>query len=547
MSLHPQPVDAVPEDTRAVCLAAFPKGHLYITMRNTFEAFASDQDLAHLFPKRGQPTFSPWRLVMTTILQYAEGLSDQQAAHAVRSRIDWKYVLSLELTHPGFDPSVLCEFRARLVQGNAEHALFLAMLERFKQHDLLKAHGKQRTDSTHVLAAVRATNRTETVGEAMRHTLDALAVAAPAWLAAHVRPEWATRYDHRLEEYRLPTEPGRRKELAEQIGQDGSFLLQALWQTDTPAWLRQIPVVEGLRRIWVQQFFVHDGQLRFRSDHDAPPAAVMISSVLDQEARYAKKRTTRWTGYKVHLTETCDADTPHLVSHVQTTMAPIPDVEVTRTVHQDLQKQDLLMNTHLVDAGYMTAELLVTSQQDQIDLVGPALPSTSWQTRTKDAFDTSAFTIDWDNQQVLCPHGCLNREWYREPGQQSLIQVVFSAADCAPCPLRARCTNATSRGRTLRLHPQDEHEALQRNRVRQQTEAFRQCYALRAGIEGSISEAVRQYELRQCRYVGMAKTHLQHVLTAMAMNFVRVGRWLTNTPRRRTRTGAFERLCLSYS
>jgi transposase len=547
MSIHPKPIDAVPEDTKTVCQAAFPKGHLYITMRDTFETFVCDQDLAYLYPKRGQPALSPWLLVMVTILQYAEGLSDQQAAHAVRSRIDWKYVLNLELTHPGFDPSVLCEFRARLVRGNAEHTLLISMLERFKEHKLLKAAGKQRTDSTHVLAAVKATNRLETVGEAMRHTLDALAVAAPQWLMGHMLPDWQRRYDHRLEEYRLPSEPGKRMELAQQIGQDGSFLLEALWAPASPSWLRQIPVVEALRQIWVQQFFMHEGQLKFRSDEDIPPSTLMISSVLDPDARYAKKRSTRWTGYKVHLTETCDEDTPHLFSHVQTMPAPVPDAEVTATIRQDLKQQDLLMSTHLVDTGYVTAKELVASEQDHVDLVGPAMPSTSWQTRTKEALDVSAFTIDWDNQVAICPTGRQNREWHVDHNHDSLVQVVFSVSDCCACPLRSQCTTATSRGRSLTLRKQEEYEALQIARARQETKSFRDCYALRAGIEGSISEAVRQHDLRHCRYIGMAKAHLQHVFTAMAMNFVRVGRWLTHQPRRRTRTGAFERLCLAHS
>jgi transposase len=545
MSLHPQSIGAVPENTRAVCLAAFPKGHLYLTMRDTFEAFASDQDFVALFPTRGQPAFSPWRLVMVTILQYAEGLSDQQAALAVRSRIDWKYALGLELEDPGFDPSVLCEFRTRLIQGHAEHTLFLTMLERFKEHRLLKSAGKQRTDATHVLAAVRTTNRLETVGEAMRHALDALAIVDPNWLTAHMRPEWAPRYDHRMEEYRLPSEEAKRTQLAQQIGRDGQFLLEALAQPQTPLWLRQIPVIEGLRQIWVQQFYWQDGQIQFRADPDLPPASVTIRSVLDREARSSKKRTTYWTGYKVHLTETCDADTPHLISHVQTTAATVPDTQVTDQVHQDLQKDNLLMQTHLADTGYVTAQLLVSSAKQQVDLVGPALPDTSWQARMKDGLAVSAFQIDWEHQQVFCPQGCRSRTWHQEPDHQ--IQVLFSASDCGPCPLRARCTKATERGRTLRLLPREEHEALQQNRARQQTEAFRSCYALRAGIEGSFSEGVHRYELRQCRYLGLAKTHLQHVFTTMAMNFVRVGRWLTNTPRRGSRTTAFERLCLAYS
>src|ERR671930_1618217 len=165
MSLHPQPIDPIPEETARVARAAFPKGKPYRRMRDDLGVFYQDEAFAALFPARGQPAESPWRVALVLVLQYAEGLSDQQAAPAVRGRIDWKYALSLELTDPGFDASVLSEFRSRLVAGSAEQTLLDTMLDRFKAKGLLKARGRQRTDSTAVLAAIRTLNRLECVGE----------------------------------------------------------------------------------------------------------------------------------------------------------------------------------------------------------------------------------------------------------------------------------------------------------------------------------------------------------------------------------------------
>ncbi|MGO8949990.1 MAG: transposase [Ktedonobacterales bacterium] len=215
MTLHPQAIGPVPEETARVARAACPKGNPYLAMRDLLGSLYEDQHFAALFPLQGQPAFAPWRLALVTIMQFAEGLSDRQAAEAVRARLDWKYALNLELVDPGFDFSILCEFRARLLTRGAEQLLFETMLEHFKARGLLKARGQQRTDSTHVLAAIRTLNRLECVGETMRHALESLAVVAPTWLLQHAHSEWKERYEHRIQEYRLPgsqtgaRDPGR--------------------------------------------------------------------------------------------------------------------------------------------------------------------------------------------------------------------------------------------------------------------------------------------------------------------------------------------------
>ncbi|HEX2136546.1 MAG TPA: transposase, partial [Microvirga sp.] len=193
MSLHLDPLGPVPEETARVARAAFPKGTLYLTLRDELGPLYDDDLFVDLFPSRGQPAEAPWRLALVTVLQFAENLPDRQAADAVRGRIDWKYLLGLELTDPSFDSSVLCEFRARLLAGSAEQRLLDRLLTLARERGLLKARGRQRTDSTHVLAAIHVLNRLECIGETLRHALTSLAVAVPEWLRAQVPADWYER------------------------------------------------------------------------------------------------------------------------------------------------------------------------------------------------------------------------------------------------------------------------------------------------------------------------------------------------------------------
>src|SRR5215468_4986626 len=207
MSLHPQPIEPIPEQTAQVAAAAFPKGHPYLTLRDQLGTIFQDEDFATLFPAWGYPGLSPWRLALVTIMQFREQLSDRQAAEAVRARIDWKYLLGLELTDAGFDFSVLSEFRDRLLAGEAAERLLEPLLVQCRAMGLLKARGQQRTDATHVLAAVRSLHRVELVAETLRAALNALATVAPAWLQGMAPLAWYERYAKRIEDSRLPKEP----------------------------------------------------------------------------------------------------------------------------------------------------------------------------------------------------------------------------------------------------------------------------------------------------------------------------------------------------
>ena len=240
MTLHAYDQKAIPAETVRIAKAAFPKGNPYIKMRDELGVLYQDSEFADLFPTTGQSALSPGQLALTTVMQFAEGLSDRQAAEAVRGRIDWKYALNMELTDPGFDHSVLSEFRGRLIAGGAEERLLDDMLVRFKEKGWLKSRGQQRTDSSHVLGAVRHLNRLECVGETMRQALEAVAEAAPEWLLSQVTGDWFARYGPRFESYRLPKEKQEKEALQLQIGTDGWQLLEAIYDPQAPAELRRL-------------------------------------------------------------------------------------------------------------------------------------------------------------------------------------------------------------------------------------------------------------------------------------------------------------------
>src|SRR5258707_3812001 len=218
MSLKALPIPPVPQETARVAHAVFPRGNIPMQLRDTLGAIYTDEAFADLFPTHGQPAEAPWRLALVTIFQFMEHLTDRPAADAVRIRLDWKYALSLELSDRGFDHRVLSEFRTRVVQGGAAQRLLDVLLEQCQARGGLKARGRQRTDSTHVLAAVRALNRLEGVGETLRHALNIVAEVAPDWLQAYVtqaHPAWSESYSRRIEEYRLPTGTAARQAYAE--------------------------------------------------------------------------------------------------------------------------------------------------------------------------------------------------------------------------------------------------------------------------------------------------------------------------------------------
>ncbi|HZD69816.1 MAG TPA: transposase, partial [Actinomycetes bacterium] len=379
---------------------------------------------------------------------------------------------------------------------------------------------------------------------------------------------WAKRYPARVDTWRLPASQAKRAELAEAYGRDGFALLAAVWRADAPAWLQELPAVEVLRVVLLQSYTrtVTPGGRevirRREADTDGlPPGRLRLTSPYDPDARWGVKRDRVWNGYKVHLSETCQPDTttttgdrrqaqpPNLITGVATTHASVPDTAMTGPIHARLAVRDLLPAEHYLDSGYPSADLVVSCQRDfGVTLVTPMLADTSPQARAGAGFDRAAFTIDFDTQQATCPQGHHSAAWSpcTQRGAEAIV-VKFPAQLCTACPVRDQCTTATRGGRQLTLHPRQVQHALDTARAEQDTKPWQADYALRAGVEGTIHQAVAVTGLRRARYKGLPKTHLEHVYAAVALNLTRLDAWWNGHALDRTRTSHLTRLELALA
>jgi transposase len=578
MSMQPRPWPQIPETTARVARAASVKGEYPLAMRvrdELGELFA-DVEFAEAFGTRGRPGQSPGLLALVTVLQKVENLTDRAAARRVKFGLDWKYALGMELDDPGFDHSVLSEFRTRVAEHGLEEKALDLLLAALKDKGLVNAGGKQRTDSTHVLAAVRDLNRLELAGESVRAALEALTSAAPHWVAQALDvSSWGRRYGARVDTWRLPASHTQRAELAIAYGIDGFALLEAVYHPDSPAWLGELPAIEVLRTVLIQNYTrtITAGRevvKRREADKDdgdgLPPGSRRLTSPYDTDARWGAKRDMFWNGYKLHVSEICqptvpashhrndsqpghDTHVPNIITNVATTDASVPDSAMTNPIHQDLARRDLLPDEHYLDSGYPSAELIVGAKAAYgIALITPVLLDTSPQARAAGGFDRTAFTIDWDNQQVYCPQGQLSTSWTActQHGTEAIV-VRFSGQDCQPCPVREQCTSAKTRGRQLSLRPREIQQALDHARAEQTTKAWQDKYALRAGVEGTIRQAVAVTGIRTARYIGLRKVHLEHVFSAVALNLIRLDAWWNGHPLDRTRTSHLSQLELALA
>lgn len=549
MSLKPQKY-VVPKETAELARAIFPEGNLVMNMYDELGVIFEDKDFADLYPIDGQPALSPVRLALVTILQFREGLTDRQTADAVKTKIDWKYLLCLELRDQGFHHTVLSEFRTRLLSNQAEQRLFETILNIAKDKGLVKSGGRQRTDSTHILGAMRAMTRLECVTETLRHVLNVLSEVVPEWLLAHAKPDWVKRYGPRASDYRLPRSESKRLAWVEQTGEDGHYLLSMLYADETLSAFWGIPALETLRQVWLQNFERVDGHLSWRENTNMPPAGLYIGSPYDVGARYHLKGTKGWSGYKIYLTETCNDETPNIITNVATTNAAVSDDAVTAKIHASLAKRALLPEKHIADTGFVNSELLVKSQQDYgIHLIGPSRADTTWQGKGLKGFAAQDFRIDWHEQHAVCPEGKTSTSWTPaiDKLKNHVVKIKFSMTDCESCPSRAFCTRAKPRRRTITVRPQAQHEALNERRRWEKTTAFKAEYAKRSGVEGTIAQGTRSCEMRRSRYLGEAKTCLAHLMTAAAMNLVRILNWLDGLPKSAIKPSAFQRLCFSVT
>lgn len=555
MSMRPQGLPEVPELTAAVAAAAFPNGSLAMRVRDELVGVFADEPFAEAFGVRGPVGLSPGMPALVTVLQFAENLTDRQAADAVRDRLSWKYALGRELTDTGFDFTVLARFRARLVEHGMERLVFDRLLEACREKGLVGAGGKQRSDSTYVISAVRDPNRLEPAGESVRAALEALAGAAPSWLVgrfgADQVAEWELRYGARVEFWRLPSSQTKRDRLAQVYGDDAFALLGVVWSSEAPAWLREIEPVDALRQIFMQTYHVTTGargrevvRKREADSDGVPPGHLRLASPYDRDARWsAKGDELFWCGYKIHLTESCDADTPpdnptdpapgtdtqaglagpNLITDVATTASTAPDVTATAGIQHRLSQRQVKPGEHYPDSGYPSADLVTAAARDGIAMITPLPADHSHQARAAQGFDKAAFTVDWNTRQVRCPEGRTSTGWYpvQQHGRDAIV-IEFARSTCWSCPSRDQCTTAARGNRMLTLRPRELHETTTANRAAQKTDTWQAKYARRAGVEGTINQTLDVTGLRRARYRGLPKVTLQHAFSATATNVIRL-------------------------
>ena len=542
---------------------------LAVTVRDRLGEWLHDEDFAAAFGVRGRPGWSPSRLALVTVLQRAENLTDRMAAEQVRARLDWKYLLGLSLDDPGFDHSVLPEFRAKVAGAGLEMAALDALLERLAADGLVKAGGKQRTDSTHVVAAVAALRRLELAGESVRAALEALAAAHPGWTAGVLDASWSRRYGAPVTSWRPPVSDKKREELAVAYGRDGFALLEAVYDKASPAWLGGLPAVETLRRVLLQNYtrtvrddgteVVRRREKESEGGDGLPPGHRRIASPYDADARWGAKREEFWLGYKLHVTETCDdqpacgcgscgrgcaaAAFPNLITSVATTDATVTDNAMTSVIDDDLAARGLAPARHYLDSGYLSAAIVAgEARRHGVALIGPLLADTSAQARAGAGYARADFAVDYNARVVTCPQGKTSASWSRctQRGRETIV-ATFSPGDCGPCPARGLCTGGSRKRRQLSIMPRELAEVQASSREQEKTISFRADYARRAGIEGTMHQAV-SHGARRARYRGLSKTRLDHAFMAVALNLIRLHAYWTGTPLDRHRTSHLARL-----
>ncbi|MFC9080619.1 transposase [Streptomyces sp. NPDC057062] len=563
--MEPQPW---PEPDPVVARAVRAKNYgrqvpLPVAVRDRLGELFPDGEFAQAFGMTGAAGWSPGRLALVTVFQMAENLTDRQAAEAVRDRLSWAYALGLDLAGTGFDFTVLSQFRTRVVEHGLEEKVLDLSLARLVEQGLLKAGGKQRTDSTHVVSVVRDLNCVELAGESVRAAVE---VAAPHWVAAVLDvPGWARRHNTRIDTWRMPASATKREQLALTYGRDGFALLEAVYDPCSEHWLRKLPAVQTLRTVLLQNYTRtadRNGRLvtaRREKTEDGgaglPPGHLRIASPYDTDTRWSAKRETFWNGFKLHVSESCtdapekERTAPNLITNVATTASTVPGTKVLDGIHQQLQRRGLLPGEHYLDSGYPSDDLIVKSRQTYgIALISPVLLDQSGQARENVGLQADAFTIDWKYQQVTCPQGQASSSW--SPCTQHgypMIVFAFTKPTCGPCPARESCTTSRRDFCQLTLNPRPLTEALRTARSEQAGRDWQDVYALRSGVEGTIRQALAVTDSRRARYRGLAKTHLEHVYSAVALNLIRLNAWWNGRPLDRRHTSHLARLELALA
>jgi len=523
VTLHRRDLAEMPADSAAVGQKLLPPTNPYrVIGTNPYRVIGDhladlldDAHFAALYETTGRAALSPALLALVTLFQFMENIPDREAAEQVVVRLDWTYALHLPLEDTGFDYSCLCYFRRRLLEHAQERLVFEQILGKIQALGFITKRGKQRTDSTAVLGAVRQLSALETVTETLRLAVRARAQAAPAWVAQELPASFVQASAHSRADERLSAD--ERQAALQQVGQDGVWLLERL-AAPAPAALQELEAVQVLRTVWEQRYERGEGRVRVRAK--TVDGTDLIVTPHDPGGRAGEKRGQQWHGDKVHVTETAEAEQPHFLTAVTTANATSGDGEALPPIRAHLDERAALPGEQYVDAGYVSGPQLAQSQAAGIEVVGPPRQDTA-----PNHCKIADFTIDREAHRAICPqgHASVKGSARTERDGSRAVNIQFAAATCAACPLRAQCTTG-QRGRRLPLSDHDERLAARRGEA--QTEEFWARMRARPAIEATLSELVRTHGLRRHRYRGEAKRPFENLLKGAACNLKRLVRAL---------------------
>jgi transposase len=486
MSLQANWNTEIPGDTAQAGRTILDELDPYRLVGDCVNAFLSLKDFISLYSERGRGAICPIILSLITVFQYLENVPDRVAANLAVVRIDWKYALHLPLFWTGFNYSDLCNFRKRLLKHDAERMIFEKVLNWVRSLGLVKKHGKQRSDSTHILGCVERLSRLELAWETMRVALRAIGAIAPEWYEEVIPAAFHEAYVKRQSDWRLSKEEVQVG--MEKVGSDGFWLLDHL----------------------------NDSALR------SSKGKHLIVSPHDPDVRWSKKRDKEWRGYRLQVTETAEDEAKvQFITDIDVVAANEDDSKVVDDIQARLIERDLKPDEHYVDKGYVSGPNIAHSADRDIELVGPALADTS---RKPEGYKQRDFEIDFEKQEATCPEGKTSYKWYERPQPDGHVgaEVQFGE-QCEGCLVRAQCAPGKS-GRTLGISPY--YEELNQRRAEQKTAAFKEKMKRRPAVEGTISELTRKHGARRARYRGESKERLQVSFIGAAANLKRLARAL---------------------
>jgi transposase len=531
MSLKTRFPAEIPEATRVLVEPLLAEDSVYRLIAQEVEQMVGDEAFEDMYAEEGRPAINAVVLALITIFQFLEKLPDRAAANMAVMRLDWKYALRQEVSWPGFHYSDLSNFRKRLLAHGRDGVVFESILAYLRERGYVKAGGKQRTDSTHIVGQVMALSRLEVVWETIRVALNALISTDAPWVLKWLPSSFVELYSVRRSDYRL-----KDSEVAPALhkaGEEGQWLVSQVMTTGSQT-LQALPELALLRRVLEEHFAPNAaGQLQTR-----PAGQVtgdVISSPHETEARYGNKGSHAWIGYKLHVTETIDADLgARFITDSTVTPAFIQDNTSILDIQQHLIERQVPPAQQYVDQGYMSGANLAASLEASIDLRGFIRDG---NVTKPEGFRLPDFTIDVANRQATCPAGAQAIGWSAvDPRIRNNVAFLVSfGKQCQACPFFAPglCTDKPA-GRTIAISRH--HDLITARRAESTTEAFHQDMHQRAAIEGTISELVRAHAARRSRYRGLPKNQLQASFTAAATNLNRLAKALYNNAQRLTHT-----------